>query len=551
MFTSALNPEQRTAALSALATEEFDILVIGGGVNGVGVALDAVTRGLKVALVESQDIAAGTSSRSSKLIHGGLRYLEQYDFKLVREALHERELMVSTQCPHLVKPVSFLYPLTEKVKERTYVGAGLALYDALRGFKRALPSHKHLTGKTIANISPSLRQDIITGAIRYFDAQVDDARHTMMIARTAARHGAVMATNVRVDNLTRNGKKVTGVVATDLKAGKTLTIAAKVTIMCAGVWSDELHQQFGLTPGYSVAMSKGVHIVVPQSAIHSKDGIILKTAVSVLFLIPWGDKWIVGTTDTPYEGDRAKPLATQEDVQYILDQANRVLEPKLKTEDIIGVFAGLRPLVANNAASATTKLSREHTVDRPAPGFVSLAGGKYTTYRVMAKDAVDLAVLDLRRIVSDSVTEKLPLIGADGYFALQQQVLKIANDYNISEATVTHLLDRYGSLISEILEIITEDPSMAQRLIPDLPYLKAEVLHAASHEGALSVEDVLLRRTRISFEASDSGLSAADTVAEIIGETLGWKSADRKNSVQSFAKVISEEESALKALVNS
>ena len=298
-------------------------------------------------------------------------------------------------------------------------------------------------------------------------------------------------------------------------------------------------------------MSKGVHIVVPQSAIHSKDGIILKTAVSVLFLIPWGDKWIVGTTDTPYEGDRAKPLATQEDVQYILDQANRVLEPKLKTEDIIGVFAGLRPLVANNAASATTKLSREHTVDRPAPGFVSLAGGKYTTYRVMAKDAVDLAVLDLRRIVSDSVTEKLPLIGADGYFALQQQVLKIADDYNISEATVTHLLDRYGSLISEILEIITADPSMAQRLIPDLPYLKAEVLHAASHEGALSVEDVLLRRTRISFEASDSGLSAADTVAEIIGETLGWKSADRKNSVQSFAKVISEEESALKALVNS
>jgi len=551
MFTSALNPEQRAAALSALATEEFDILVIGGGVNGVGVALDAVTRGLKVALVESQDIAAGTSSRSSKLIHGGLRYLEQYDFKLVREALHERELMVSTQCPHLVKPVSFLYPLTEKVKERTYVGAGLALYDALRGFKRALPSHKHLTGKTIANISPSLRQDIITGAIRYFDAQVDDARHTMMIARTAARHGAVIATSIRVDNLTRNGKKVTGVVATDLQTGKTVTIAAKATIMCAGVWSDELHQQFGLTPGYSVAMSKGVHIVVPQSAIHSKDGIILKTAVSVLFLIPWGDKWIVGTTDTPYEGDRAKPLATQEDVQYILDQANRVLEPKLKTEDILGVFAGLRPLVANNATSATTKLSREHTVDRPAPGFVSLAGGKYTTYRVMAKDAVDLAVLDLRRIVSDSVTEKLPLIGADGYFALKQQVLKIADGYNISEATVTHLLDRYGSLISEILEIIAEDSAMAERLIPDLPYIKAEILHAASHEGALSVEDVLLRRTRISFEASDSGLSAADTVAEIIGETLGWKAADRKESVQSFAKVISEEEAALRSLVNS
>ncbi len=551
MFDSSLNLEQRAAALTALQTEEFDILVIGGGVNGVGVALDAATRGLKVALVESQDFAAGTSSRSSKLIHGGLRYLEQYDFKLVREALHERELMVSTQCPHLVKPVSFLYPLTEKVKERTYVGAGLALYDALRGFKRALPSHKHLTGKTIANISPSLRQDIITGAIRYFDAQVDDARHTMMIARTAARHGAAMATSVRVDDLLRSGKKVVGVSATDLKSGKSLKISAKATIMCAGVWSDELHEKFGLTPGYSVAMSKGVHIVVPQSAIQSKDGIILKTAVSVLFLIPWGDKWIVGTTDTPYDGDRAKPLATQEDVQYILDQANRVLEPKLKSEDILGVFAGLRPLVANNSKSATTKLSREHTVDRPAPGFVSLAGGKYTTYRVMAKDAVDLAVLDLRRIVSESVTEKLPLIGADGYFALEQQVVQIASENNLSEATVRHLLDRYGSLISEILEIVAADESMAERLIPDLPYIKAEILHAASHEGALSVEDVLLRRTRISFEASDSGLSAANEVAEIIGNVLQWSAADRKESVQAFAQVIQEEESALRALVNS
>jgi len=551
MFTSQLNPLQRQQALKSLASEEFDILIIGGGVNGVGAALDAVSRGLKVALVEAHDYAAGTSSRSSKLIHGGLRYLEQYDFKLVREALHERELMVSTQCPHLVKPVSFLYPLTEKVKERTYVGAGLALYDALRGFKRALPSHKHLTGKTISTISPSLRQDIITGAIRYFDAQVDDARHTMMIARTAARHGAVMATGVRVEDLTRSGKKVTGVVAIDTATNKKFTISAKATIMCAGVWSDELHEKFGLTAGYSVAMSKGVHIVVPGDAIHSKDGIILKTAVSVLFLIPWGDKWIVGTTDTPYEGDCSKPLATQEDVQYILDQANRVLDPQLKAEDIIGVFAGLRPLVANKTGSATTKLSREHTVDRPAPGFVSIAGGKYTTYRVMAKDAVDLAVLDLRRLVNDSVTEKLPLIGADGYFALKQQVAKIAEDHALSEATVTHLLDRYGSLIEEILELIAHDSSLAERIIPELPYLKAEILHAATHEGALSVEDVLLRRTRISFEVFDGGADAAKEVAKIIGEPLGWGAKERSASVSAFLAVIEKEEEALVELINS
>jgi glycerol-3-phosphate dehydrogenase len=551
MFTSQLNAQQRERAITSLSTEEFDILIIGGGVNGVGAALDAVSRGLKVALVEAQDYAAGTSSRSSKLIHGGLRYLEQYDFKLVREALRERELMVSTQCPHLVKPVSFLYPLTEKVKDRTYVGAGLALYDALRGFKRSLPSHKHLTGKTIASISPSLRQDIITGAIRYFDAQVDDARHTMMIARTAARHGAVMATGVRVEDLIRTGKKVTGVIALDTHTNKKLHISAKATIMCAGVWSDELHAKFGLTAGYSVAMSKGVHIVVPGNAIASKDGIILKTPVSVLFFIPWGDKWIVGTTDTPYEGDRAKPLATQDDVQYILDQANRVLEPKLKSEDILGVFAGLRPLVANKSGSATTKLSREHTVDRPTPGFVSMAGGKYTTYRVMAKDAVDLAVLDLRRLVNDSVTDKLPLIGADGYFALKQQVSKIAEENSLSEATVTHLLDRYGSLIEEILELISHDATLAQRLIPDLPYIKAEILHAATHEGALSVEDVLLRRTRISFESADSGADVAKEVARIIGEPLGWGAKERNASVSAFLDVIAQEEEALAELINS
>jgi len=551
MFTSQLNPQQRAAALTSLATEEFDILIIGGGVNGAGAALDAVTRGLKVALVESHDFAAGTSSRSSKLIHGGLRYLEQYDFKLVREALRERELMVSTQCPHLVKPVSFLYPLTEKVKERTYVGAGLALYDALRGMKRALPSHKHLTGKTIAAISPSLRQDIITGAIRYFDAQVDDARHTMMIARTAARHGAVMATGVRVEDLIRNGKRVTGVVAVDTATKKKITISAKATIMCAGVWSDELHAKFELTPGYTVAMSKGVHIVLPGDAIKSQDGIILKTPVSVLFLIPWGDKWIVGTTDTPYDGNRANPRATQEDVQYILDQANRVLEPQIKADDILGVFAGLRPLVANKTGSATTKLSREHTVDRPAPGFVSIAGGKYTTYRVMAKDAVDLAVLDLRRLVNESVTDKLPLIGADGYFALVQQTSKISEKYSISEATVTHLLDRYGSLIEEILEIIDADSSMAQRLIPELPYIKAEILHAVTHEGALSVEDVLLRRTRISFEAFDGGVDVAADVAKIIGAQLGWGAKERSASVVSFTELMEKEEEALVELVNS
>jgi glycerol-3-phosphate dehydrogenase len=517
MFLSQLGPDQRESAVSQLATEQFDILVIGGGVTGVGAAL--------------------------------LRYLEQYDFKLVREALHERELMVATLCPHLVKPVGFLFPLTEKLKERTYVGAGLALYDALRGFQRALPWHKHLSQKQINEIAPSLRHDIVTGAIKYFDAQVDDARHTMSVARTAARHGAIIATRVAAESLIREGKRIVGVNARDLESGKKIAIKAGATIMCAGIWSDELHEKFELTPGYHVTMSKGVHIVLPGSAIKSDAGIILKTAVSVLFLIPWGDKWIVGTTDTPYDGDRAEPYASREDVQYILDQANRVLEPKLKAEEIIGVYAGLRPLVANVKSATTTKLSREHTVDRPAAGFVSIAGGKYTTYRVMGKDAVDRAVIELRRITQDSVTEKLPLVGADGYFALEQQKERIAQESGIDVETVTHLLNRYGSLISEVLELIDQEPKLAKKLDADLPYIKAEIVYAATHEGARTVDDVISRRTRLAFEAEGHGVHLADEVGALIAPVLGWSAKERKESVAAYEELVDRELAALDELL--
>ncbi|MEY4282534.1 MAG: hypothetical protein RL467_90 [Actinomycetota bacterium] len=550
MFLSQLNPQQRQSAITALGSESFDVLVIGGGVNGVGAALDAASRGLKVALIESQDIAAGTSSRSSKLIHGGLRYLEQYDFKLVREALHERELLVSTLCPHLVKPVGFLFPLTEKFKERTYVGAGLALYDALRGFQRGMPWHKHLSQKQINEIAPSLRPDIIMGAIKYFDAQVDDARHTLSVARTAARHGAIIATGVSAESLIRNGKRVVGVNARDLISGERIAIKATVTVMCAGVWSDELHANFDLKPGYNVTMSKGVHIVLPGSAIKSDAGIILKTPVSVLFIIPWADKWIVGTTDTPYTGDRAEPFANREDVQYIVDQANRVLTPQIKIDEIIGVYAGLRPLVANNKGSVTTKLSREHTVDRPAPGFVSIAGGKYTTYRIMGRDVIDLAVNELRKLSPESVTEKLPLIGADGYFALVQQIERIADESGLDSQTVTHLLNRYGSLISEILDLIKEVPSLAKKIDSNLPYLKAEIYYAVSHEGARSVDDVISRRTRIAFEAHNQGLDLADAIAEIISPVLGWSTKERKASVAAYELLVERELAALDELIS-
>ena len=541
MFDSRLDPQQHRDALESLSTQNFDVLVIGGGINGVGAALDAASRGLKVALVEPYDLASGTSSRSSKLIHGGLRYLEQYDFRLVREALQEREALVTTLAPHLVKPVAFLYPLHEKLKDRTYVGAGLALYDVLRGFQRALPWHKHLSQKNVAQIAPSLRQDIVTGAIKYFDAQVDDARYTMMVARTAVRHGAVIATGVSAESLIREGKRVIGAVVRNLETGEIIHVRAGATVMCAGVWSDELHERFGLKAGYEVRMSKGAHIVFPGSAIKSEVGIILKTPVSVLFVIPWDDKWIVGTTDTDYNGDPNEPLANRDDIDYILTQANRVLEPQLRYEDIIGVYAGLRPLVSRKADASTTKLSREHTVDRPVPGFVSIAGGKYTTYRVMSEDVIDLAGKELHHEVRESTTERLPIVGADGYNALVQQVSLIAAEAHLPETTVTHLLNRYGSLISEVLELIRQDQSLAKPLTQELPYLRAEIHYAVSHEGARSVEDVVARRTRIAFEADENGAALLEEIADIIAPLLDWGHKERVESINHYRGILERE----------
>lgn len=529
----------------ALKNDEFDILVIGGGINGAGIALDAASRGLKVALVEMSDFAAGTSSKSSKLIHGGLRYLEQYDFKLVREALQERELMVTTLAPHLVKPVSFLYPLHEKFKERTYVGAGMALYDALRGFKRALPWHKHISQKELSEVAPSLRLDLITGGYQYFDAQVDDARHTMMIARTAAKYGAIITTRTSCKSLIREGRKVQGAVIVDTESGEEIAVKAKSTIMAAGVWTDSLYDSFGIKPGYRVRMSKGAHIVVPGSAIKSNTGVIIKTELSVLFIIPWGDKWIVGTTDTDYNDDPAAPLATREDVNYILAQANRVLEPKLDKSQVIGVFAGLRPLVSSDPDSATTELSREHVVDHPVPGFVTIAGGKYTTYRVMSEDAVDSAVSDLMRIVPDSCTEGLAIIGADGYSVLLNKADDLASDYGVSPSTILHLLERYGSLFHEVLEPAILDKNWSKPIVESLPYLRAEILYAVTHEGARSIDDVLSRRTRISFEASDQGTSAVEEVGEIISKVLGWNKTQTQASIDEYLAIVEEQRSAL------
>jgi glycerol-3-phosphate dehydrogenase len=416
--SARLGPPERQAAVGRMAAEVFDVVVVGGGVTGAGTALDAATRGLSVALVEATDFAAGTSSRSSKLIHGGLRYLEQINFTLVREALKERGLLLTRLAPHLVRPVSFLYPLQHRYWERFYVGVGVLLYDTMGG-ARALPRHRHLSRRAALRLAPALRPDALVGAVRYYDGQVDDARHTLVTARTAARYGAVLVTSARATGFLRDGDRVTGICVRDLESGSDLEVRGRQVVSATGVWTDELAAQVG-GGQYRVRMSKGIHFTVPADRIRSGTGLILRTEKSVLFVIPWGRHWIVGTTDTDWELDRAEPAATQTDVDYLLDHVNRVLADPLGPDDIESVYVGLRPLLAAGSAS-TARLSREHAVFRPAPGLVAVAGGKYTTYRVMAKDTVDEAAKGLQaetgKPVPASVTAETPLLGADGYRA--------------------------------------------------------------------------------------------------------------------------------------
>jgi len=549
-----LDARERSATLSRLASERFDVLVIGGGITGAGAALDAASRGLRVALVEARDLASGTSSRSSKLIHGGLRYLEQFDFKLVYEALRERDLLVSKLAPHLVKPVSFLYPLYKKVVERPYVGAGLALYDAMEGTRRPVPHHRHLTARGALRLAPALSPERLAGAMRYYDAQVDDARHTLTVARTAAAHSAVVATRVSAVSLVRgpDGVRVAGARVRDEETGRLFDVHAEVVVVCAGVWTDLVHELAGVRAGYRVRMSKGVHIVVPRSAVQADTGMILRTEKSVLFFIPWGERWIVGTTDTDFTGDRAEPRVCAEDVDYILNAANRVLVRPLTRADVIAAYAGLRPLVepvgdgsAKGAAKGgkpTTKVSREHVVDVPVPGLASIAGGKFTTYRLMARDVVDAAVADFDRSVPASVTEQLPLLGADGLAGVQAGAGRLAEDYRVPRAVVSHLIDRYGTLAGEVLDLIRADAALARPLCEGFPYLRAEVVYAVTHEDALHVEDVLMRRMRLSIESADSGTEVAAEVALIMGRQLGWSRRRRAAETRRYLELIAAEQ---------
>ena len=552
--STRLGPEQRRAALARLRRERFDVVVIGGGVTGCGAALDAAARGLRVALVEQRDLASGTSSRSSKLIHGGLRYLEQRDFGLVWEALGERSLMLDTLAPHLVHPVSFLFPLTRPVWERAYVGAGVGLYDAL-AFSRGgnpLPRHRHLSRRGALQAFPGLDGGALRGAIRYWDAQVDDARHTLALARTARSYGAAIATSTQVVGIQRSepSGRVDALLLRDVETNEQFTASVGVVINATATWTDALHKMAGEVSALRVRASKGVHLVVPRdriAALGNDTGLITRTPHSVLFVIPWKRHWLIGTTDTGWDLDPAHPAANRADIDYLLAQVNRFVRRPLRHDDIHGVYVGLRPLLEGNFggpnAKPTTALSREHAVLETVPGMITVAGGKYTTYRLMAADAVDAAARSLGWQVMASPTAGIVLQGARSWPDRQLRRDELAGTSGLSPEAVDRLLQRHGDDIDAVLELVAQRPELGEPLAGS-DYLQAEVVHAARHEAALHLDDVLTRRTRLSIETADRALAAAVPASELMGDELGWSSSKRSHEVETYRVRVAAERSS-------
>ena len=538
-MTSVLSPSTRRDALAAATSGVHDVVVVGGGVTGAGVALDAAARGLSVVLLDAGDLAVGTSSRSGKTMHGGLRYLEQLNFSLVFGALRERDLTIKTLAPHLVSHEQFLYPLRHHW-EKPYVGAGVGLYDAMATVSKrtgGAPHARYLGRRAVLRESPGLDPDVVIAGLQYPDGRMDDARHTLAVARTAAAYGARLITYARVTGLRKGADgRVDAVTARDLVGGGEFAVAARVVVNAAGVWADEIQKLAG-EHTFSIAPAKGVHLLVRQEAFDSQTGILARAEDSVIILRKWYGHWLLGTTDTPYTGDKANPTAEPEDIEYLLRNVNTFLRRKIARSDLLGTYAGLRPLLApagNGSASTTSALSRDHAVMEAPDGLVTIVGGKYTTYRVMARDAVDAAARSLGRELPPTPTETLPLVGAPGWRVVENQLPALAARYGVPEETLRRMLHRYGDELPDVLAPVEDDPSLGVPIDGTAGYLPVELLRAVTHEGAQTLDDVLTRRTHIAIEDPGAGAAAAGQVAALLAPVLGWDDARQKKEVTGY-----------------
>ena len=536
----------RATSLRRLREEHFDVLVLGGGVTGAGVALDAAVRGLRVALVERGDFASGTSSKSSKLVHGGLRYLQQKEYRLVYENLHERQRLLEN-APHLVRPLPFLIPLfgksgaVNKTVAKAYRTA-LWLYDITGGL-RIGKRHKRISKDEALAHLPTLKTDLLAAAFLYYDAQADDARLTLTLLRTAADHGAAIANYSPVASVTTGGPggQVDGAVLAD-----GTTVRASVVVNATGVWVDDIREMAEGQDPDSIRPAKGIHITVPAATLPCDVAAVVPVPKDrrSIFVVPWGDHTYLGTTDTDYTGDLEHPECTGEDVQYVLDAINVFVTSPLTTDDVTGTWAGLRPLVKNEDSVRTADLSRRHKVLVSDSGLVTIQGGKLTTYRKMAEDTIDEVATRLGRRVRRSTTGNLPLRGAEGFERLQGAD---ADRFGFDEATFEHLLARYGTDVRTVAAMVEADRSLAEPLVPRLPYLKAEALYAARYEMAHTLEDILSRRTRALLLERDGADAVAGDVAALVADELGWDEAEQARQVAAFRAIAAKERDAAAA----
>lgn len=529
---------RRASDLARAANESWDLVVVGGGIVGCGAALDAASRGMRVVLIEQDDVAVGTSSRSSRLIHGGLRYLEQYQFRIVHESLIERARLLRL-APHLVRLETFMFPLYGfPAATRFWYGAGMTLYDLL-GSARSGGFHRHLGRRGALEWAPSLRQKGLRGALAYHDAMEDDARLALAVLRGAVELGAVAVTRVRATGAIVESGRIAGVRARDVTTGGEFDIRAASVLDATGVWASQPDGPFG---GGSVRIlpSRGSHILVSRSRIEARGALTLRVPGKVAFFVPWPRHWIIGTTDAPYHGSADRPVAGGDEVDILLETVNHGMDVDLRREEIVGTYAGLRPLVAPSDSSSTVRVARGHRVAVEPNGLVRIAGGKYTTYRVMAEAAVD-AVLGTEARRRPTGTPDLPITGSPSDATASIDEARAATDACTSALvgagtdadTAEHLVSRHGTEAEAVLAV-GRGEDLLRPLAPGFPHLEVEVAWAVDRELALSLDDILSRRLRLAMELRDRGAAIAPRVAEIAGDRLGWDAARQQAEVSAY-----------------
>jgi glycerol-3-phosphate dehydrogenase len=541
----------RGDSLERFKREVFDVLIIGGGVTGAGLALDAAVRGLKVALVEKRDFAAGTSSRSTKLIHGGLRYLEQFDFALVREALLERAILTRI-APHLTEAYPFVIPIYSD-RRRNYdhplkMRAGLFLYDLLAG-GRNFAKHRRLSREEALNLAPQLDPKGLKGAFLYYDARTNDARLVIEIIKAAGERRAAIANYTRVASFLRDGDgKITGASVLDELSGEQIELRASVTINATGVWMEETirlggHNSNGLSK--KLRPSKGIHLTVAADRLRVGAAWLIPslTGHRFYFVVPWEGRVNIGTTDTDYEGGKDSPHAEPEEITEILNAVNSYFpDANLEHADVISAWAGLRPLITDANAKNTTAVSRKEEVIETADGLISIGGGKLTTYRVMAEQGINLTQKRLGNSTEENGTAEVPISGGQmSRVELEVTAKQLAQHYELPIEVTRHLAFAYGSNFDQLIRLMLSDEQLRERLIAGLPYVKAEVVYAARHEMAVTLTDALTRRMRLAMLAGEAVLDCAHAAAELMANELGWNEAEKARQIEAFTAEFNRE----------